>query len=876
MKRTTLLLAALLAATALSAQETKGARPVHQSTNPPVHQTRAVVVGISNYQDPAIPDLRFAHRDAQAFADWLRSPAGGSVPRDNIVVLLNEKATLGKVAMAIWSLIDQCQPSDQAVIYFSGHGDVESKTVAQPGYWLCWDSPPYAYMSGGCFNVRDLQDIISTLSQTNNARVLVISDACHAGKLAGSEAGGAQITAANFAKRYANEVKVLSCQPNEFSLEGMQWGGGRGCFSYHLTDGLYGLADRNSDATVSLLELENYIEDRVPAETAPHPQLPFVVGDKMMHLARVDAPTLANIRAVKSGSLPTLESVDQRGMEGWVLAQADSSIRELYAAFNAALEHGELMAPAGRSANDCYQRLIREPELASIHGLMTRNFAAALVDESQQVTNKLLKTDPMVVSDAWSRPFLFDHIPAYLERASDLLGERHFFYNQLKTKQCFFEAKTYRSENYPKIPLDSVIRKATLKYEEALRYDSNAAYVHMDFAHFLFWKTSNYTKALTHAQKAIELIPTCAYTYYVAAICCRFRDWPQHDQLLNRAIALDSTFLLPYQEFAAGYAEQGEGDKLVPYRNKYIEKSLALLASDPDHFPVSYRTLLGAELYRASRMKEAEETLLKSAELSKGQDIFVYQYLCFLYASLGNLEKALAAAQKTVELGPENSFHWQLLAECYNNLNMPEKRLESLERASSLVENEIEGNLIFFIAYARLIGAYIETGQNEKALEILNKTNKALPLLEEGLAGDVNFIWIYAQFAEALLVLKYEEDAKKRFQKILEVVQRPRNDYEMNMKGRAYLGLGDRAAMQRTIEEGLQQFPGNPMVYYQGACLYSLAGQQQIALQWLEQALEQGFIDTQLLWTDSDLAKLRRSPGFRVLLKKYFPDVDKD
>ncbi len=33
--------------------------------------TRAVVIGISDYQDPAIPDLRFADR---GFANFLRSP----------------------------------------------------------------------------------------------------------------------------------------------------------------------------------------------------------------------------------------------------------------------------------------------------------------------------------------------------------------------------------------------------------------------------------------------------------------------------------------------------------------------------------------------------------------------------------------------------------------------------------------------------------------------------------------------------------------------------------------------------------------------------------------------------------------------------------
>ncbi|MDO8368703.1 MAG: hypothetical protein Q7T20_18030 [Saprospiraceae bacterium] len=37
--------------------------------------TYAVVVGISDYQDKDIPDLRFADRDAEAFANFLRSPA---------------------------------------------------------------------------------------------------------------------------------------------------------------------------------------------------------------------------------------------------------------------------------------------------------------------------------------------------------------------------------------------------------------------------------------------------------------------------------------------------------------------------------------------------------------------------------------------------------------------------------------------------------------------------------------------------------------------------------------------------------------------------------------------------------------------------------
>ena len=107
--------------------------------------------------------------------------------------------------------------------------------------------------------------------------------------LAGSQIGGAQLTSANLAKQYANELKILSCQPNEFSLEGEQWGGGRGCFSYHLVDGLFGMADRNADGTVSVGEIDRYLEDNVTAEAAPQSQVPMLLGNKTERLATVSA-----------------------------------------------------------------------------------------------------------------------------------------------------------------------------------------------------------------------------------------------------------------------------------------------------------------------------------------------------------------------------------------------------------------------------------------------------------------------------------------------------------------------------------------------------------------------------------------------------------
>ncbi|MFZ1255314.1 MAG: hypothetical protein WAR77_03135, partial [Saprospiraceae bacterium] len=56
-------------------QSEKGIAPLKVVSNQSsiVSNTYAVVVGISDYQDPGIPDLRFADKDAEAFANYLSS-----------------------------------------------------------------------------------------------------------------------------------------------------------------------------------------------------------------------------------------------------------------------------------------------------------------------------------------------------------------------------------------------------------------------------------------------------------------------------------------------------------------------------------------------------------------------------------------------------------------------------------------------------------------------------------------------------------------------------------------------------------------------------------------------------------------------------------
>ncbi|MEQ1745224.1 MAG: caspase family protein [Saprospiraceae bacterium] len=118
-----------------NASAAKGATPVATQNSKPNTQnsTRAVVVGISDYQDKDIPDLRFADRDAEAFANFLRSPAGGGLDGDHLKVLTNDEATAGNIIAALTWLVEDSRPGDRVIISFSGHGDVEQVTKSQLG-----------------------------------------------------------------------------------------------------------------------------------------------------------------------------------------------------------------------------------------------------------------------------------------------------------------------------------------------------------------------------------------------------------------------------------------------------------------------------------------------------------------------------------------------------------------------------------------------------------------------------------------------------------------------------------------------------------------------------------------------------------------------
>lgn len=136
-------------------------------------------IGISDFADGAIRDLKVSDRDAQAMADAMRS----NCRLDEALVLTNQQATLANIQQAVCQqLAAQTHPGDTVFIFWSGHGArcADTNGDEKDGY------DEYLVPQDG-----RLDDVQSTMliddtfgrwiQELDGRKVVVILDTCHSG-----------------------------------------------------------------------------------------------------------------------------------------------------------------------------------------------------------------------------------------------------------------------------------------------------------------------------------------------------------------------------------------------------------------------------------------------------------------------------------------------------------------------------------------------------------------------------------------------------------------------------------------------------------------------------------------------------------------------
>jgi hypothetical protein len=133
----------------------------------------AIVVGIDRY--PGFRDLGGPCNDAEAFAAWLRDPAGGDVPAANIRLLVGRDATDVQSARPVKrdidialhelvTLVRAARAPCRLYLYFAGHGvaaglGTAALLMADAERGLCWNLSlaPYRAWLERC---RDFSEVI--------------------------------------------------------------------------------------------------------------------------------------------------------------------------------------------------------------------------------------------------------------------------------------------------------------------------------------------------------------------------------------------------------------------------------------------------------------------------------------------------------------------------------------------------------------------------------------------------------------------------------------------------------------------------------------------------------------------------------------------
>jgi len=242
-------------------------------------QRYAVVIGISDYKDPRITDLQYADADAQAFYDFITSPAGGDFQKEHVLLLKNEQATLKNVTLSITNFLKKTKETDFVVIFMACHGEPEPDRPNNL-YLLMHDSEPGS-LSATAYHMENVNADMKRYIAAK--RLVFVADACHSSGLTKSTVnirGGANtIHAALSTLRSTREGWgiVSASRAREVSVESDQFGGGHGVFTHYLLEGLRGPADAggNKNGIVTLAEAFDFAEENVKRAThsAQHPDI---------------------------------------------------------------------------------------------------------------------------------------------------------------------------------------------------------------------------------------------------------------------------------------------------------------------------------------------------------------------------------------------------------------------------------------------------------------------------------------------------------------------------------------------------------------------------------------------------------------------------
>ena len=557
----------------------------------------ALLVGISDYQNPHIIPLRFAHEDAILFQQHLQSPRGGALANENVQLLINEQATAAGIRTAIETLLKTVAgPEDTVLIFFASHGTVDPET--RQGFIVTYDSDPQD-LASTALPMADLQNLVEQrLSSVKRVQIYV--DVCHAGKI------GTILDKKNRINRVVEDlgeadgeiIGFMASEPREVSFEGPQFGGGHGAFTYFLLNALNGAADYGQEGTVVLNDMIDYVENRVEEATydRQHPRR-FGDFDRGTVMAKLDQPGVS--------------------IQPWKGLDAETKTTLLAAAPAAGEGSRSIVAPA-------VPRRRRSGDLPS----------DILMFQRALDTNRILPDDSNNAFTVLSS--LRRRLPKqqYLEQSNALRVKLEIEGQQVLLRYLQGEQVPQTREDFLKGA--ALFEQARVLTPESLLLDARGSFCLGRVAIF----DKDYGRAVDYLERAARLDPTGAYSYNALGIArLEQAQYAQAIAAFQDAIQRARRWAYPYHNLALSYVQSGDYTSAIQTYKQAIEMA-------PDYAYLPYN--LGLVYQRLNRRREAErayrDAIAKAENLepeSRRRHLaLAHNALGYLKASSGRAEEA--------------------------------------------------------------------------------------------------------------------------------------------------------------------------------------------------------------------------------------------
>ena len=677
----------------------------------PFGTTRAVVVGVSEYAE--VSDLDYADRDAEVFADYLAAETRWKVTPGNIRLLTNEEATQGAFEQALKWLMEASQPKDRAIIYFSGHGDVEKVEEGLMGFLLLHKSPPRDYKIGGACPITYLEKVISTLTEERQSEVLLITDACRSGQLAGSAIGGPRLINRVLFDNMEKVIKIMSCSSDQYSLEDERWGEGRGLFSYHLVNGLIGLADEDDDNDIYLYEIEDYIRKKVREDSRKlgKMQIPQVDGNPEIRVNKVDRERLL---ALGKEQLPNHFSSTKATQVASAQVGQDSAYFTIFQQMEAAIDGGHLMFPEPGSALRLYEDLGKYTGIDSLQREAKNSLIAALQDEAQTALNTYITAPAIELARRWANDPKYRYYPEYLFKAADLAGPNDFTYSNLLARANYFKGLALRLQ--AERSGNTVLLTQAVSYqEESLRQQPNTAHAFNELG-ALYVALDEYEEAVNYFKQAHEESPTWVLPLSNLAECYReLEAYSLAEETAKQALERDSMLVLSQYNMGLIYFYQKRYEEARPY----FEKATRL---NPNYAAAYFN--LGRVYLQLQDYQQAENYFKRYIQF-RPREAVGFNALGYVYKEWGKLAEARIQYERCLELDPSHRLGLYNLALLSLKQEQHAEAIAAFERYRSLYPDDPD--VYYDLACANTLAGnlYVALGHLETLLGRLEYRNRA-------------------------------------------------------------------------------------------------------------------------------------------------------